>query len=43
VEQAHDEWLSLGRPTRERFGITVNPDHQHLWLDTPDSPHQWPL
>jgi methyltransferase of ATP-grasp peptide maturase system len=43
VEAAHDEWLSLGRPTRDRFGITVNPDHQHLWLDTPDSPHQWPL
>ncbi|HEX4701609.1 MAG TPA: ATP-grasp peptide maturase system methyltransferase [Pseudonocardiaceae bacterium] len=43
VETAHGQWLSLGRPTRDRFGITVDPDHQHLWLDNPDSPHQWPL
>jgi protein-L-isoaspartate O-methyltransferase len=43
VEAAHEQWLALGRPTRDRFGITVNPDQQYLWLDTPDSPQHWPL
>jgi methyltransferase of ATP-grasp peptide maturase system len=43
AEVARDEWRSLGRPTRERFGITVEPDHQELWLDAPTSPHRWPL
>ena len=43
AETAHDEWRYLGRPTRERFGITVDPEHQYLWLDSPDSPHRWPL
>ncbi len=43
VEVAHEEWLSLGSPTRDRFGITVDPDHQDLWLDDPAGPHHWPL
>ena len=43
AEAAHEEWQSLGKPTRERFGITVEPDHQELWLDAPNSPHRWPL
>jgi len=43
VEATHAEWLDLGRPTRDRFGITVDAEHQELWLDTSDSPHRWPL
>jgi methyltransferase of ATP-grasp peptide maturase system len=43
AEAAHALWLTLDEPTRSRFGITVDPDHQALWLDTPDSPHRWPL
>ena len=43
VEGAHQEWQALGKPARDRFGITVRPDRQELWLDTPDSPHHWPL
>ncbi len=42
VEAAYEQWLALGSPTRERFGITVDGDDQHLWLDTPDGP-RWPL
>jgi methyltransferase of ATP-grasp peptide maturase system len=43
VETAHADWLSLGRPTRDRFGITVTPEHQYLWLDSRDSQYRWPL
>jgi methyltransferase of ATP-grasp peptide maturase system len=43
VEAAHEQWLALGSPTRARFGITVDPDHQDLWLDDPEGPHHWPL
>ncbi|HEX3650497.1 MAG TPA: ATP-grasp peptide maturase system methyltransferase [Pseudonocardiaceae bacterium] len=43
VEAAYDEWQALGRPARDRFGITVRPDRQELWLDNPAGPHHWPL
>jgi methyltransferase of ATP-grasp peptide maturase system len=43
VERAHRRWSDLGRPRRSRFGITVDPTGQELWLDTPDGPHRWPL
>jgi methyltransferase of ATP-grasp peptide maturase system len=43
AEAAHEQWLALGRPPRERFGLTVGPDGQEFWLDRPDSPHRWPL
>ena len=43
AEAAHEQWLALGRPPRERFGLTVGPDGQEFWLDSPDSAHRWPL
>jgi methyltransferase of ATP-grasp peptide maturase system len=43
IEIAYEDWLALGEPRRARFGITVTPDRQDLWLDTPDSRHRWPL
>jgi methyltransferase of ATP-grasp peptide maturase system len=43
AEQAHTEWHALGRPPRERFGLTVGPDGQEFWLDSPNSPGRWPL
>jgi hypothetical protein len=43
VEAAYDQWLKLGEPRRARFGITVTPEAQTLWLDEPDSPHNWPV
>lgn len=37
-------WTRLGRPTRDRFGITATSDGaQRLWLDTSDSGLTWPL
>ncbi|MBO2446644.1 protein-L-isoaspartate(D-aspartate) O-methyltransferase [Actinomadura barringtoniae] len=38
VETAYLRWVAWGRPDRERFGLTVTPDAQEVWLDTPDSP-----
>jgi hypothetical protein len=43
IESAYGDWVSLGEPRRARFGITVTPDAQEIWLGTPDSPHRWPL
>jgi protein-L-isoaspartate O-methyltransferase len=43
AEQAHAEWHALGRPPRERFGLSVGPHGQEFWLDSPDSPDRWPL
>jgi protein-L-isoaspartate(D-aspartate) O-methyltransferase len=35
VEAAYFRWQSWGRPERSRFGMTVTPDGQRLWLDDP--------
>lgn len=43
VEAAHETWTNLGRPGWERFGLTVTPDRQVVWFDTPSNAHQWPL
>jgi methyltransferase of ATP-grasp peptide maturase system len=43
VERAHQAFIDLGEPSRDRFGITVTPDAQYLWLDSPASRHCWPL
>jgi protein-L-isoaspartate O-methyltransferase len=31
-------WHEWGRPTRDRAGLTVTPEGQHLWLDAPERP-----
>lgn len=36
VEAAHAWWVDAGRPEDNRFGLTVTPDEQWTWLDTPD-------
>jgi methyltransferase of ATP-grasp peptide maturase system len=43
IEASYRKWISLGEPRRARFGITVTPAAQELWLDEPESPHRWPL
>jgi len=43
TEDAYRQWRDLDQPRRERFGITVTPTAQHLWLDRPDSGLTWPL
>ncbi|MFD8500276.1 methyltransferase domain-containing protein [Amycolatopsis sp. NPDC059657] len=43
VLAAHAEWTDLGEPRRSRFGLTVTPTTQDFWLDSPESPHRWPI
>lgn len=42
AETAYTRWRRLGRPGRTRFGLTVEPGRQDLWLDRPDG-RRWPL
>jgi protein-L-isoaspartate(D-aspartate) O-methyltransferase len=36
VEAAHREYAALGRPEPEEFGLTVDPEGEHVWLGEPD-------
>jgi hypothetical protein len=37
-------WADLGRPRRDRYGMTIMPDRrQVMWLDRPDSQFVWEL
>lgn len=36
VEAAYNWWAERGRPAYTRFGLTVTPDRQWTWLDTPE-------
>ncbi|OLT36323.1 hypothetical protein BJF79_06715 [Actinomadura sp. CNU-125] len=38
VHDAYQWWDGLGRPTADRWGLTVAPDDQYVWLDAPDNP-----
>ncbi|MCX4750947.1 methyltransferase domain-containing protein [Kitasatospora sp. NBC_01287] len=37
MEAAHDWWQAAGRPGIDRFGLTVDRDGQHPWLNSPDN------
>ena len=43
VENLHVRWTELGKPTRERFGLTVARGEHTLWLDDPRGPDRWTL
>jgi protein-L-isoaspartate(D-aspartate) O-methyltransferase len=36
VVDAYSRWISWGEPGRERFGMTVTPEGQQVWLDSPE-------
>ncbi|WP_113704943.1 methyltransferase domain-containing protein [Nonomuraea lactucae] len=36
VADAYFRWVSWGEPGLDRFGMTVTPEGQRLWLDTPE-------
>ena len=43
LESVYAEWLSLSRPPRAAFGLTVTPTGEHfVWHDSPDGP-RWTL
>ncbi|WP_369266302.1 protein-L-isoaspartate O-methyltransferase family protein [Streptomyces harbinensis] len=33
---AHEKWVDCGSPEIDRFGLTVSPGGQHVWLDSPE-------
>lgn len=33
-----ERWTAMGKPEATRFGVTVTPEGQRIWLDTPDNP-----
>ncbi|GAA3721098.1 hypothetical protein HDA32_001996 [Spinactinospora alkalitolerans] len=43
VEDAHSWWTDAGKPDWSAFGVTVTPEDQHAWYETPDSAHRWSL
>lgn len=43
IEAGLEFWRQQGQPGWDRFGLTVQPGRQTIWLDTPDSDHQWPI
>ncbi|MGH3934174.1 MAG: methyltransferase domain-containing protein [Pseudonocardiaceae bacterium] len=43
VEQLYQQWQACNQPHRERFGLSITPGRQWVWLDTPDGPHTWDL
>ncbi|WP_435218795.1 methyltransferase domain-containing protein [Streptomyces sp. bgisy034] len=38
VERAYQWWQSQGRPVFDRFGLTVTPEGETVWLDDPQNP-----
>ncbi|WP_255218798.1 hypothetical protein [Actinomadura formosensis] len=34
MEDAYRWWDGLDRPTADRWGLTVTPEGQYVWLDT---------
>lgn len=43
IENLYAQWQDLGRPGRNRFGLTVTPRDHTIWLDSPTSGQTWPL
>ncbi|MFG2225224.1 methyltransferase domain-containing protein [Streptomyces sp. NPDC048644] len=39
--EAYELWRRERRPTRERYGVTVEGDRQWAWLDSPEGPYVW--
>jgi methyltransferase of ATP-grasp peptide maturase system len=36
AEDALAAWNAAGRPPQERYGLTVTPEGQHVWLESPE-------
>ncbi|MPZ85242.1 MAG: methyltransferase domain-containing protein [Actinophytocola sp.] len=43
IDAVYAEWAALGKPTRDRFGLTVTAEAHTLWLDRPTGEHTWTL
>ncbi|WP_242614157.1 rRNA adenine N-6-methyltransferase family protein [Actinomadura roseirufa] len=38
IRDTDERWAASGKPEASRYGITVTPEGQRIWLDTPDNP-----
>jgi protein-L-isoaspartate O-methyltransferase len=38
MQEAEERWIEAGRPGCGRYGVTVTPEGQFVWLDSPDNP-----
>ncbi|TDD79673.1 methyltransferase domain-containing protein [Actinomadura rubrisoli] len=38
TQDAEERWKALGEPAISRYGVTVTPEGQTIWLDSPDNP-----
>ncbi|MCO6010833.1 methyltransferase domain-containing protein [Actinoallomurus purpureus] len=38
MQEAEERWIEAGRPDCTRYGVTVTPAGQHVWLDSPGNP-----
>ncbi|MGH3916782.1 MAG: protein-L-isoaspartate(D-aspartate) O-methyltransferase, partial [Pseudonocardiaceae bacterium] len=43
IEAGLEFWRQQGEPGWNRFGLTLTPHRHTIWLDTPDSHHQWQI
>jgi protein-L-isoaspartate(D-aspartate) O-methyltransferase len=44
VDAAYTWWRDAGRPSPDRYGLTVAPDGTHdVWIDVPHGERRWPL
>lgn len=43
IESAIDLWHALGQPGWERFGLTVTPGRNVIWVDDPAAEHRWTI
>jgi protein-L-isoaspartate(D-aspartate) O-methyltransferase len=41
AENAHHWWVERGKLTRTRYGLTITPTGQRLWLDEPSNTISW--
>lgn len=38
LHETEERWTKAGRPDCTRYGITVTPEGQHIWVDSPANP-----
>jgi protein-L-isoaspartate(D-aspartate) O-methyltransferase len=38
IHETEEKWINAGRPDCTRYGVTVIPEGQRIWMDTPDKP-----
>ncbi|MDA2809538.1 ASCH domain-containing protein [Nocardiopsis sp. RSe5-2] len=43
VAALYTEWIELGEPARDTFGLTVSPDSHVIWQGSPVGDRWWPL